>query len=205
MKSRSQSHLIAILIFLLSGISSTLYWWQFENSAVQLREETLRQSAIRAKQVNGAVAEQISMLFFNIDAVLRGFVEHYATNDEAAFHSEVRRVESQLPSEAIFQVAVIDANGYVVASKLETTDKVFLGDRDYFKAHLETGESRLFISPPLFGRITKKWTIIFSWPIRRNGQFAGVAYIGVSPSYLQKSLLSLVIPPFLAAVRSRVG
>lgn len=193
MTNRGQSHLIAALIFVLSAITSGLYWWQFQISSEQLREETLRQSAVRAKQVNAAVADQISMLFFNIDSALKEFIEHYVPNDGVVFQAEVRRIDENLPAEVAFQVSVADAKGYVVASKLETTERIFLGDRDYFKTHLESGKNELYISAPLFGRISKKWAIIFSRPIRRNGQFLGVAYVGVSPSYLQKTLLSLTL------------
>jgi hypothetical protein len=120
MTSRGQSNLVAALILILTGIASARYWWQIENSAEQLRDETLRQSTVRAKQVNDAVTDKISMLFFNIDSALKGFIEHYVPNDGAVFRAEVWRLEDRIPPSAAGAVLLITGSSTMSAPRMQS-------------------------------------------------------------------------------------
>ena len=46
---------------------------------------------------------------------------------------------------------------------------------------MSTPDDRLFISPPVKGKVSGKWSIQFTRPILRQGQFAGVLVVSVSP------------------------
>ena len=70
-------------------------------------------------------------------------------------------------------------------------ERVYLGDREHFKAHLGTDKPRLFVSVPVLGRVSKQWSIQFTRPIRRHGRFAGVIVISLSPEYLHRTLHDL--------------
>ena len=191
--SRKSFIQITVSVLLLLIVGTTLYWWQLTTLAEKLRAETLRQAEFRAHQVNGAAAEQISMLFQQVDAATEELANLYVPNKAAAFDADARRVAQRLPGQSVLQVGVIDAKGYLVYSSLGTGIGIFLGDREHFKVHLETEKDRLFISKPVLGRASKQWSIQFSRPVRRNGQLAGVVVLSVSPSYLQKALISLTL------------
>ncbi|MBK5914467.1 ATP-binding protein [Rhodocyclus purpureus] len=191
--TRSYFNPIATLVVLLSLLASALYWWQLTSSADRLRAETIAQAEFRASQLNGAVADEIAMLFHNVDFAARELSARYVPGRVQDFAAEVREVEERLPERALLQVAVIDPDGYLSYSSLGMKERVFLGDREHFKVHLGSTGDQLFISKPVLGRVSREWSIQFTRPIRRNGKFLGVVVLSVAPSYLQQALVSLTL------------
>jgi hypothetical protein len=67
---------------------------------------------------------------------------------------------------AIVQIAVIDSNGYLAASSLNSlASKVYLGDRGHFIALKDALEDKIYISKPVIGRVSGKETVQFVRPI----------------------------------------
>jgi diguanylate cyclase (GGDEF)-like protein/PAS domain S-box-containing protein len=81
------------------------------------------------------------------------------------------------------QVAVIDANGLLLYSSIgPVSQPVDLSEREHFRVHKASGgRDVLFISDPVQGKVSKKWSIQFTRPILKDGQFAGVMVVSVSP------------------------
>ncbi len=100
--------------------------------------------------------------------------------DPEQFSRFVQR-RQQYMSDIAFQVAVIDEHGWLAYSNLAAPkDRVYLGEREHFRAHLG-GSDRLFISKPLKGKVSGKWSIQFTRPILSNDKFRGVIVVSVSP------------------------
>ncbi|MBS1161337.1 MAG: Response regulator [Proteobacteria bacterium] len=192
-KPRLNFRLLAALIAVLALFASATYWWQLSKTETQLREETLAQATLRAAQLNSAVAEDISILIRYIDFAARELARAYQPGPAGAFDSEVRRIEQRFPARSLLQVGVIDSTGYLAYSSLPFKAPVFLGDREHFTAHQNTGPDQLFISRPVFGRISQQWSIQFSRPIRRHGQLAGVIVLSLAPTYLHETLRALTL------------
>jgi PAS domain S-box-containing protein len=189
---RYLSQIVAPVILLSSLLITALYWWQLTTSAQRLREETLNQASLRARQVNSAAAAQISQLFRVVDVSARELASLYVrTTGLHAFDVEVREMSERLPAGSIVQVGVVDARGYLTYSSLGSNERIYLGDREHVKVHLEKQIDRLFVSKPLLGRVSKQWSIQASRPIRRNGRFDGVIVLSVSPAFLHQALVSL--------------
>ncbi|MBY0571596.1 MAG: response regulator [Burkholderiaceae bacterium] len=87
-----------------------------------------------------------------------------------------------------FQVAVIDKDGIMQFSNLaKPTERVDLSAREHFRVHqLAPDKDNFFISKPLKGKISGKWSIQFTRPIFKDGQFNGVLVISVSPDMFTK-------------------
>jgi len=85
----------------------------------------------------------------------------------------------------ITQLAVIGKDGKLTFSNLGPTPKaVDLSDREHFRVHRDNPQAdRLFISKPVLGRVSKQWTIQFTRPIHKDGQFAGVLVLSVPTSF----------------------
>src|SRR5262249_36640751 len=92
-------------------------------------------------------------------------------------------------SEIIVQVAIIDANGILRASNAgpQPTLPVDLSDREHYKVHVGRNEDQLFISKPVVGRVSGKWSVQFSRRFsNRDHSFGGVVVASLDPEHLTK-------------------
>ncbi len=96
------------------------------------------------------------------------------------------------------QTSVIDANGYMVTSSalLRPPAPMYLGDREHFQAHLKSKGDFLFISKPVIGRASGKWSVQFARKlIDGGGQFAGVVVISLDAARLARNYSELDLGP----------
>jgi len=96
---------------------------------------------------------------------------------------QVIRERQEIVRDLTFQAAVIDENGLLLYSSIgPVTERIDLSQRKHFRVHKESGgRDVLFISDPVQGKVSNKWSIQFTRPILKAGQFAGVVVVSVSP------------------------
>ena len=85
----------------------------------------------------------------------------------------------------VAQVAIIDAAGRLVTSTAMPKPErvVDLSDREHFLFHLHASVDQLFVSKPVLGRASGKWTIQFTRRIESaDGTFVGVAVVSLDPA-----------------------
>lgn len=106
----------------------------------------------------------------------------YWTGDWKTFAELVQRRQENI-ADIAFQVAVIDKDGWLAFSNLaKPGNRTDLGEREHFRVHKDAPDAdRLFISKPLKGKVSGKWSIQFTRPIIHEGEFNGVLVISVSP------------------------
>ena len=96
---------------------------------------------------------------------------------------------TDLLSEIIVQVAIIDADGIMRASNAgpQPAAPLDLSDREHFRVHVGSREDHLFISKPVIGRVSEKWSVQFSRRfLNRDGTFAGVVVASLNPDHLTR-------------------
>lgn len=83
----------------------------------------------------------------------------------------------------IFQLGVIDKDGRLAATTENNSNiGIDLSDREHFRIHIDSGEDRLFVSKPLIGRATKRYSLNLTRAIRNtDGTFRGVVVASVDP------------------------
>jgi len=81
------------------------------------------------------------------------------------------------------QVGVIDAQGIYRFSNLPQTPPVDLSDREHFRVHVHGSGDVVFVSRPVLGRVSKKWTLQLTRRIEQAGRFAGVAVVSLDADY----------------------
>jgi signal transduction histidine kinase len=104
------------------------------------------------------------------------------TGDWESFSLLIKRTQENI-DDLSFQVAIIDKEGLMAFSNLApATDRTDLSQREHFRVHLPSGNpDRLFVSRPLMGKVSGKWSIQVTRPVFKDSQFNGVLVLSVSP------------------------
>jgi diguanylate cyclase (GGDEF)-like protein len=92
-------------------------------------------------------------------------------------------------SEIIVQVAIIDAAGIMRASNVgpQPAPPLDLSDREHYRVHVSSADDRLFMSKPVIGRASGKWSVQFSRRfLNADKSFAGVVVASLDPGHLTK-------------------
>lgn len=90
-----------------------------------------------------------------------------------------------IDAEIFNQVGVIDAKGIYAFSNRPLVTKVDLSDREHFRVHVARDSGKLFVSQPVLGRTTQKWSLQLTRRInRKDGAFGGVVVVSLDPAYI---------------------
>ncbi|HEX4797754.1 MAG TPA: EAL domain-containing protein [Burkholderiales bacterium] len=88
---------------------------------------------------------------------------------------------------SLIQLSFIDNKGWLAGSNLPYSKPVYLGDREHYKAHVNTGQDRLHIGRPVVGRVSGKSSVQISRRVNYpDGRLAGVLVASVDPAYFVK-------------------
>jgi PAS domain S-box-containing protein len=82
------------------------------------------------------------------------------------------------------QVAATDEKGILRASTVRDFKPIDLSDRAHIRVHMKDPSHGPFVSKPLVGRASGKWSIQYSRAIiAGDGQFKGVVVVSLDPTY----------------------
>ncbi len=84
------------------------------------------------------------------------------------------------------QIATTDRYGIVTSSNLRVPEtRIDLSDRPHFRYFADHPRDELYISVPVFGRVSQKWTIQFVRTLKTaSGDFDGIIVLSVPTEYL---------------------
>lgn len=157
------------------GLVWAMAWYELDRSRAGYLREVENSTRFQAQ----AFAESAFSAIKRLDQMLLDLRTQWDGHPER-FAEQVKR-RQQYMADMAFQVAVIDAEGWLAYSNLSVArERVFLGEREHFRVHL-AGSDRLFISKPIKGKVSGKWSIQFTRPILVNGRLTGVIVASVSP------------------------
>lgn len=177
---------LQLLLYL--GLVLSLLWTLIFLDLHRLHQEALAGSRSQVDNLARAFAEEVNSSINAIDLTLIELREEWQSG-YSDFSHVVERRQTYLEKDVGFQVAILNAVGQLVfiSTRAEGMPTDY-SDREHFKVHqgLALGD-KLFISKPVLGRVSRRWTIQFTRPlIDANGKFSGVIVLSVSPNYFSR-------------------
>lgn len=102
------------------------------------------------------------------------------------------------------QVALVDATGTVSWSSVQGFSRISLSDRDHIRRILD-GYRGTWVSPPLIGRVSNRWSLNFTRAVRGEGaSLAGVVVVSLDPFLLARDLAEMQLRSTDRAIIVRV-
>lgn len=168
-------------ITLIVILALILVWMTAAYEIYRSRQTHLREAEVRTAVQAHVFAEYSRSTLKRINEFMLNLRDDWK-GDRAAFSALVQRRQENI-DDLTFQVAIIDRDGILAYSNLaKANDRTDLSQREHFRVHLEANNAdRLFISRPLLGKVSKKWSIQITRPIFSDGVFNGVLVISLSP------------------------
>jgi diguanylate cyclase (GGDEF)-like protein len=173
---------------LLSAMMIALVWigvgfhLKVENSDAE--QGAVQNSANLAR----AFEEHLSRSLNEIDRSLKIIRSNYLT-DPDGFDLRHWLSISHLFDENTLQVAIISPAGFIKLSNINSATSVGtdLRDREHFTRFVDATTDDLFISKPVIGRTTGKWSVQLARRINNpDGSFGGVVDASLDPNYLSR-------------------
>jgi signal transduction histidine kinase/CheY-like chemotaxis protein len=172
------------------------------------RQETLARAQRDAANLTHIIAEQAVRAISDTDRILSFLA--YDLGRLGPDHFKLAEVlkNATSGSNLLLQLSYTDANGDLIGTSVDgPVAKVNIADREHFRVQQHNGVGGLFISKPVFGRASGKWSIQLSRRINApDGSFAGVMVASLDPFYFSHSFDNLEIGPRgLVAIIGRDG
>jgi diguanylate cyclase (GGDEF)-like protein len=121
----------------------------------------------------------------NVLSYLRRNIE--SRKDPTNFRNILNSVA--MPHDIVVQMSIIDARGIMRDSTAgpQPAPQIDLSDREHYTAQRDSKEDRLFISKPLIGRASNKWSVQLSRRfLNADGKFGGVVVASLDPEHFTK-------------------
>ena len=100
------------------------------------------------------------------------------------------------------QIGIVNPIGVNILGSIPFKKGLDLSDREHFKVHVQTDTHEMFVSKPVIGRASGKWSIQLSRRINQpDGSFGGVAVVSMDAQYFSKFYADLTpLPDDLSAL-----
>lgn len=177
---------IGITAFVVAFFTLTLY-------LDQQYERTIENARVTTDNLTRVFEQHIVRSIKSVDQALL-FVRTEFEKDPDHFNLDSWANHDYFLSDLAVQMALIGPDGMMVASNVASTGAVDLSDREHFKVHVDAKGDDLFISKPVLGRVSKRWTIQLTRRLRKqDGSFGGVLVASLDPYFLSKLYESIDI------------
>jgi len=170
---------------LTSGLFILLIWLFISYELKKELEFIIKTSNSNLQNIVRSFKEHSEDTITNSDELLRIIkfnYEKYGTKDFKTLNAYFQN--GVLDMKFFNQVGIIDEQGIYSFSNLPITKKIDLSDREHFKIHKDVYPYSIFLSKPVLGRASGRWSIQLTRRLNKpDGSFNGVAVVSFDPTY----------------------
>jgi signal transduction histidine kinase/DNA-binding response OmpR family regulator len=168
------------------------------------REKTIENATQKATGLARQFDNYANAALRGIDQTLLFVREAYESDPS---HFVLRRLAQQTRTIGgnTIQMALIGPTGYMIDTTVEDSPRpLYLGDREHFQAQANATTDVLYISRPIIGRASHKWSVQLARRLRHpNGSFAGVLVASLDPLFIGDYFTDIDLGPHAAATLRR--
>lgn len=172
-----------------------LLWLGIGTYLRQTHQAGLEGAEQDTRNMSHAFEENIRRTIEAIDTTIRA-ARVARAREGARFDLAAWERDSGLTRELTLQISLIDRNGDVIETNLDKMvgKRASVADREHFRLPRDTPGDALFISRPVLGRVSNRWSVQF---VRKMfdaaGAFDGVIVGSLDPAFLSRFCTSLDI------------
>ena len=172
----------AVLIICMTVIG--LLWIAYATYIAKREQLTLKEAGQETANLALAFEQQAERTIRAVDQVML-FVKTDYERDPDRFNLKSWAAERIYVDTLYHQIVIADAEGLMTMLTSEMPkNPVYLNDREHFRVHADGLVDGLFISQPVLGRASGKWSIQLSRRVDLEGGFGGMIVISLDPGYL---------------------
>ena len=166
----------------LVALTVALVWTGIILHLREASERAWREAANDTQNFARAFEQNIVRTLDAIDQTLL-FVRELYARDPEHFDLTTWARSRQFVRGVTFQISVVDRDGWLVASNLgPIATPVNLSDREHVRVQKQSTDDRLFISPPIVGRLSRRVSLnITRKVLDAQGHYAGSVVVSVDP------------------------
>lgn len=149
------------------------------------KDLVLKQSIANLQNIAISFKEHSQATIRNSDEALRIIKFHYELKGSKDFNLLNEYFAKKVIDVSFFnQAGIINADGIYEFSNLENHKKIDLSDREHYRILKEDYPYDVYVSKPVLGRASKKWSIQLTKRLNKSdGTFNGVAVVSFDPTY----------------------
>lgn len=160
-------------------------------------EESLEIASINQDNLNlaRALEEHTLRTLKSVDQAVMFLKYQYERHPEKVDIAAYVR-DGMIFSNLFNQLGIIDEYGKYILSNLPNHKVLDLSDREHFRVHIARDTGQLFISKPVLGRASGKWSLQLTRRINKpDGSFGGVVVVSLDPLYFTQLYADVNLGP----------
>ena len=172
-----------------------LIWAGIVAYLLQKHQTDLKSAEQASRNLTHAFEENIRRTIEAIDTTIRT-ARVARTHNPSGFDLTAWERDSGLTRELTLQLSISDRTGDLIASNLAAlkAKPASIADREHFRVPRDQPGDNLFISRPLIGRVSGRWSVQFVRKmLDESGGFDGVLVASLDPAFLSRFYTSLDI------------
>src|SRR4051794_15260925 len=170
-----------------------LFWASLLTYLNQAETTAADQAQRDVNNLTRAVEEQVKRTILGLDQVMLFADLNF---NQLPSSADLIRWAAYIPhlTGVSVQIAVANTQGDIVASTLPLPEAgtVSITDRGHFRVQLDQPDTGLFISRPMLGRVSGRWSIQLTRRLNNvDGKLIGVIVLSLDPDYFQQTFAML--------------